>query len=148
MSSPLQRKYKAPKSSSSSASAALGHVIVSQGTHRAHLVAAERTLHCQWWCRGQQNQRYAFHTTLSGIHRFQFCDFKHGLFMYMPRIFCCGICESDPHKGASVSQRRVSSLDWTLNPRSTATATLLHRNAASSLHGHVVTERRDRFKSW
>ena len=29
-------------------------------------------------------------------------------------------------------------MDWALNPTSTATATLLHRNAATSPHGHCV----------
>ena len=37
-----------------------------------------------------------------------------------------------------MDQRRVSSLDWTLNTTSTATATLLHWNAAMSPHGHCV----------
>ena len=101
--------------------------------------AADRTLHCQWRCRGQRNQCYVICTTLSGIRRFQSCDFKHGLFTYLLRICRCGICDSDPRKGASAGQRRVSSLDWPLNPTSTATATLLHRNAAMSLHGHCVT---------
>ena len=100
--------------SSNAASAAQGHDIVSMGAHKAHPVAAGQTRHCQWRCR--RNRRYVICTTISGIRRFQSCDFKHGLFMYMPRICRCEICDPDPRKGEWMGQRRVSSLDWPFNP--------------------------------
>ena len=54
----LQRNCKRTKIELSAVSAALGHVAVSLGGHRAHVEAADRFLHRQWRCRGRRNQRY------------------------------------------------------------------------------------------
>ena len=108
-----------------------------RGGRRAHLAAADRTLHCQSQCRGQQNQQYAFRTPL-------FEDAAFSSVALNAALACrCGGCDlaecvtcplAKEHE--QVNGKSARCIGHVI--QRAQTAMLLHRNAAMSQHGHYV----------